>query len=170
MGRKKKEGAKRGKEYWDDYWKDNKDKILMKRRRRYREDPEYANKVRERARAARLKSKSNPSASTAAGKKKNWRPLTVTHNGQQYTCHYISTMAEKVGRTTQTIDMWLRCGAMPPTPFVSDAGHRLFTDGMISSVSQFVAGKRHVDRKAMRAFLDKRWDAMGFAINCKGAE
>ena len=167
MGRKKKEGAKRGKEYWDDYWKDNKDKILLKRRKRYREDPEYANKVRERARIARAKSKSNPQPPT--GKKNNWQPLQVVHDGQQYTCHYISTLARKVGRTTQTIDMWLRCGAMPPTPFVSDAGHRLFTEGMISSVSQFVAGKRHVNRKEMRLFLNKRWLSMGFAIDCKEA-
>ena len=58
---------------------------------------------------------------------------------------------------------------MPPTPFVSDAGHRLFTEGMISSVSQFVAGKRHVNRKEMRLFLNKRWLSMGFAIDCKEA-
>lgn len=60
-------------------------------------------------------------------------PYTSPITGRSTTLYNIGTVAEAVGRTSQTIRKWEVGGVMPPTPFKSN-GKRLYSKEHIDAI------------------------------------
>ena len=139
------------KEYNATYYGKNKDELLEKKRARYHSDPEYRQRQIEAARAYRKKVSENKP------------PITVEYGDSRAFAYRVRVLAERVNRSVSTINHWQRLGVLPQTPFYSDGGHRLYTDDMITVVSQVLSmmPKPSSDEAAFRAAILTGWKNMG---------
>lgn len=117
--------------YFREWYEKNREEVLNKRRKRYREDPEYAERCRQNARGRkRTGGKTGPS--------KERRPVSFSYGGKVVSGWTVSHLAKRVGRSVPTIRNWVNAGSMPESPIRTDVGHRLYTDGMILVVRKAV--------------------------------
>jgi len=127
-------------EYYQKWYAENREKVLQKRRERYKNDPDYAERVRANARESSKNRKNIPKT----GIKKERRPVLVEWNGKQVTGYSISHLAKRCHKTVGTIRHWIRNCTIPETPIKTEAGHRLYTESMIMVVAQVVASQERV--------------------------
>lgn len=120
-----------GSSYFAKYYADNKDKILSRRRERYKEDPEYREKIKARAREAKRKLLAKRREERAKNKDKItpiW--FQIQYGGKEIPVKMYTTgqVAKKLGRTTQTIRIWEKNGLIPEATYRTAAHDRLYTE------------------------------------------
>lgn len=155
-------------EYQRFYYQQRKEELSNKRKQKYREDPEYRQKVMEASKAYRDKQKIKMAKLKAAGKiiSKRHRgprkPVVLNINGKAVYAYTLSTLAERVGRSRDTINHWISIGTIPKTPLWSKRGDRLYTDAMILIVKMAVQTRGVVGHNPMmRAEIAAGWSDIG---------
>jgi hypothetical protein len=119
--------------YNQSYWKKNKEKILAKRKERYRTDPEYRTKI---LKQSRERSKSDRGdIKRKVGRAK--LPKAYSFGDAEVAMFSIFFLAQKVSRSIQACRKWEKNGTLPPTPF-RKKGVRLYTAEMIEAVASVV--------------------------------
>lgn len=99
-----------------DYYRRNKEKILAERRRRYRKDREYRERIRQRAREVYEESKPE---------KPTDRHVFEGRNGQRFIS--IGKLGQAIDRRIQTIRWYHRSGLFPPPLYHDKRGWRLYS-------------------------------------------
>lgn len=155
-------------EYQRFYYEKRKEELSIKRKKKYKEDPEYRNKVLDGSRNYREKLKIKREKLRAAGKIVSKRhkgprlPVTVEVNGKSVYAYTISTLAERIGRSINTVNHWAMIGEIPPTPLWSKRGDRLYTDAMILIVKMAVQSRGIVrNGGGMRGEILDGWRDLG---------
>ena len=141
--------------YFREWYEKNREDVLNRRRKRYREDPEYAERCRQNARARKRTGK--PASS------KERRPVAFQYGGKVVSGWTVSHLAKRVGRSVPTIRNWVNSGAMPESPIRTDVGHRLYTDGMILVIRKAVSKRGRIkagDQDFFREIADG-WNELG---------
>lgn len=123
--------------YFQRWYAENRDTLLNKRRKRYREDKDYAEKCRENAR-------NRPRVGTQRHGSRARRPVAFVLGGRNMKGWTVAHLAKRLGRSVPTIRNWVKSGAMPDSPIRTDMGHRLYTDGMILVVRKAVAKRGRI--------------------------
>jgi|WetSurMetagenome_2_1015567.scaffolds.fasta_scaffold08587_6 DNA-binding transcriptional MerR regulator len=115
------------------------DDTNSKRRQKYSEDPEYRERVRSgnsryreqvrsRARVEKLHAIRVARSSAA------WKTVEIEIDGVLTRVFTVGALAKAVGKSVSTIRMWERNGSLPPTPYKTAQGERLYTLEMVESV------------------------------------
>jgi len=137
-------------EYHKKYYQRNKEKILARRKQRYEDNPErekrYMREYRKRQRRDRP-------------------PITrkIEIGGVTAFVYTVGEMAKKIDRSVSTVNNWERSGTMPETPFCTEGGYRLYTDGMVSVIREALAHKPR-PTKGDEEFYDmvkEGWSTLG---------
>lgn len=132
--------------YFARYYRDHRPSILAKRRLRYRNDPEYREKMQEKARdRARLKAEERRKQQVSntqqrADDLKN-HSIDFEALGAQKLKHWpvgdfvtASVVAEALGVSRETLGNWIRGNMIPPPTISSTAGKHLFSIDYLSLV------------------------------------
>lgn len=106
----------------------NKERLAERRKRRYREDPEYREKIlaHKRAKGREERAAIAPYVRKVVGKK-------------EILLLRIGDAAERVGVTAMTLRDWEERGLIPKSAFPWK--HRYYTDHQVDLLSQFVSNK-----------------------------
>lgn len=119
-GNNEKKNKKRNRDgYNKNYYAENRDRILEKKRGRYHEDAGYREQCKAQARERRMEHKENRED-----------PM-IEVGGIRSAAFPVRVLSERIGKSVSTINHWQRTGTIPATPFYSGGGHRLYTEGMI---------------------------------------
>lgn len=121
----------KGSSYFAKYYAENKEKILSRRRQRYKEDPEYREKIMARAREAKRKLLAKRKVERAKNKDKNQPTrFRIQYGDEEIPVDMYTTgqVAKKLGRTTQTIRIWEKNGLIPEALYRTTAHDRLYTE------------------------------------------
>jgi hypothetical protein len=145
-------------EYWDEWYSAHGDSWNAHRRKRYRTDLGYREKVKESARLSRRR----------ATRDKNKISL---YSGDVVDTHKIATVADAVGVALGCLRAWERAGAIPePHRLVGECGEgqRSYTEDQIALLKTFARkvrrpsgsrGRRHSgDQKVYEAASSELWD------------
>lgn len=62
------------------------------------------------------------------------RKQTITFKGEELDLYYIGTLAEMLGRTTQTVRKWEVSGILPDSLFRDKLGRRMYTLEQIQTI------------------------------------
>jgi hypothetical protein len=138
--------------YWERYWRENKDKILAKRRARYANDPEYREAIKERSRK-RWREELRKGGRTKGKKpgKRYLRPKVVSIRGEDVLVYGIGEFADLIGYTVATLKNWERLGVLPPATAVDGHGRRWYSKAFIEWFDGVID-----------AFRDKGWELETF--------
>lgn len=128
MPRKKrsKGNPERIKEYQKEYWERERERLLEERRERYRTDPEYRKRIQARARQRYWfevrpgRRKEQPEVTLSSLESKGYIEVTVddakdVRHGEtiKVPVYTSSQVAEMLGKSEQTIRLWLKQGVLP---------------------------------------------------------
>jgi hypothetical protein len=118
--------------YWDRYWRENKEKILAKRRKRYAEDPEYRESIKARSRK-RWREELRKGGREKGKKpgKRYLRPKVVVIRGIDVKVFGIGEFADLIGYTVATLKNWERLGILPQATAVDGHGRRWYSKAFI---------------------------------------
>lgn len=138
--------------YWDRYWRENREKILAKRRQKYASDPAYREMVKERSRR-RWREELRKGGREKGRKpgKRYLRPKIVVIGGLDVKVHGIGEFADIIGYTIATLKNWEKGGILPQATAVDDFGRRWYSMAFI----QWFDG-------VIEAFRDKGWELETF--------
>ena len=158
--------------YYSTYYSERRETLSERRKRRYRDDPEYREKAKANAREYRQKKKAEREQLRAAGKLPPARPrgprkpVDVKVGGKKLPAYTITVAAERVGRSVDTLNHWSKVGLLPATPIRSRRGDRLFTDGMILIVKMAVMKRGEVSVKdsTFKTEIEDGWRDLGVKI------
>lgn len=158
-------------EYQRNYYQSRKEIRSEKRKLKYNEDPEYRAKAIERTKRYRDRKKQERQALIAAGvipkrKKTEFVRQYIDIDGVKFTAFTIDELAEKVGRSSASIEKWYFSGLIPKTPFIGKRGERLFTDPMIRVVKSAVLlrGRVYVSDNSFREYVVNGWRECGVEV------
>jgi hypothetical protein len=142
--------------------------LSRKRKDKYRQDPEYREKVLSCSKSYREKVREKREKLRAEGKlvskrhKGPRKPVVLEVNGKSVYAYTISTLAERIGRSIHTVNHWTTIGEIPPTPLWSKRGDRLYTDAMILIVKMAVQSRGIVrNGGGMRGEILDGWRELG---------
>jgi len=159
-------------EYQKQYYLDRKEAISKERKRRYREDPEYRESILDRVSDYRNKKQENINKLRAEGKlppshpRGPRPPMKVKVNGVSTIVYTVGRMAVELNRSKDVINYWTRIGLLPPTPYRSASGDRLYTESM-AIVVKIAVGKRGRVSASDREFtreIRQGWEGLGVVI------
>lgn len=167
MPRAKKSKRKRAKrvrkdrtEYFEEYYARRKVGFSQERKDLYRTDPEYREKVLDASRDYRKRKSAEREKLRAAGKLPPPKPpgprdpIDVMIEGDKCKAYTITTAAERLKRSTGTLNMWMNVGLLPVTPIRSERGDRLFTDAMLLVVGLAITKRVRISRKDKTFYSD----------------
>lgn len=141
--------------YYKSWYRENRERIAERRRRAYREDAEYREKVLERSRRNRRT------------RQRTGRKVRCFDAGDRRVCLITARhFAELVGRGYQTINLWQRQGRLPRTPFVARSGIRYYTPSM----AEVVRGAIAVGPMSHEEFYEvvlAGWRGAGIPVDCE---
>lgn len=116
-------------DYYAGWYAENREAILERRRKRWRDDPAYRKRQCRRKRARPRK-----------GKRRHFPPLELHLEGCRRVYWSAGVLASRIGRSMRTVDSWQARGLLPETP-VRHGGVRYYSEEMICAVQ---AALRHV--------------------------
>ena len=118
-----------GEDYWTRYYRENKEKILAKKRERYQNDPQYREGIKERARARWRDELRKGGREKGLKKDKRYlRPKIVQIDGKDVVVHSIGEFADRIGYTIATLKNWETLGVLPRATAVDDNGRRWYSE------------------------------------------
>lgn len=152
MGKTKIEG------YWDRYWRENKERILAKRRERYASDETYREAVKERSRRRWREELRHGGRTKGRNPDKRYlRPKIVTIRGRDVKVFGIGEFADMIGYTIATVKNWEHLGVLPKPTAVDGMGRRWYSNAFIEWFDGVIV-----------AFRDKGWELEVFKKNVEG--
>ncbi len=166
--------AERRRAYFARWYAKNKKRVSERRRRLYREDPEYRAKVHERTRRWRQRKAEERKLN---GEDQERRPFYIDveyEDGRVETGISSGEAIEILGVHRLTFYNWLRRGVIPQTPYRTDGGKFVWTEKMIREVARAVEKHRGDSKylrgeamaKKVREEIERRWGKLkvcGFA-------
>jgi hypothetical protein len=159
-------------EYQKRYYQDNREALSQERKRRYQEDPEHRKAILDRVKAYRNSLRDRRAKLRASGKlppshpRGPREPMKVVVNGIGTVAFTVGRMAVELNRSKDVINYWTRIGLLPPTPYRSPRGDRLYTEGM-AIVVKIAIGKRGRVSAGDREFtreIRQGWEGLGVVI------
>lgn len=111
--------------YYSEWYKKNKKRVSEQRQERYQNDPCYRRELVEYQREYKKRNK---------GREKDGRSTFFISKGKEIEVFTIGKLERALNKKSTTIGYWVRSGILPETPFVTDGGHRLYTQEMIDIV------------------------------------
>jgi hypothetical protein len=155
-------------EYQHEYYRQNKERFARKKRERYANDPEYRRMIREASERYRDKKKEETIRLIAEGKLKPRgktgprKPTIVMIGGIDVPAYTITTFANRVGRSINTVNKWISIGTIPRTPLRAACGDRLYTEAMMLIVKDVLDGLKIVGKdKDICSDIEARWAEIG---------
>lgn len=133
---------------YKDWYEDNKRELSERRKKRYRQDPEYRKKARDNAKRYYNKK-------TGGGPKSR---TIFTQKGERY--FSIGELSKRIGKSIQTIREYHRFGVIPIS-FSDNRGWRLYNESQVILMERIF---RQFDEKKIKSLkqvseiLDKEWD------------
>jgi len=158
-------------QYQRDYYESHRDALSERRQERYRGDPAYRDEAIRRARDYRARKRQERERLREQGLLPPPRtsgprtPLRVLVNGEQTVAYTVGRVAQDLGRSKNTLNYWTRIGLLPPTPYRSPRGDRLYTEAMVL-VLRFALGRRPRVSARDREFTEevrRGWEGLGIA-------
>jgi len=157
--------------YFKDYYARKRRDILDKRRERYKNDPEYREQVKAQARAYRAKKAIERDKALANGEPVKMgggprRPVDVWVNGMVQRAWTVGHVAQRINRSVAFINHLTKSEMLPPTPFRSQRGDRLWTDAMILAFKSAVHKRGEVSQKdeTFHTEVLEEWRAQGVSV------
>lgn len=154
-------------EYQRHYYEQHKEELSERRKRKYRDDPEYREKVKcasKRYRALQREGRKKTIVDKPRVRKPR-KPVVVEVNGSSVLAYTVSTLAIKIGRSVNTVNRWISIGVIPRTPLWSDRGDRLYTDAMILVVKMAVQSRGIVGRDPnVYSEIESGWRDIGIVV------
>jgi len=129
------------KEYHADYWKKHGKEITEKRKERYRKDPEYREKAKQRSREFRNKIAKNNSKSKIEKIKKDYIIFDVilsNNESRQIKCYRLNYIAKILERLPRTILRWeenKKC-SFPRAMYGNKRHPRLYTQLQVNELER----------------------------------
>jgi len=154
---------------YEEWWEKNKKRYNENRRQRWREDPEYRDKVRSWGKKSRDKEVDERSKASSIRRSATREPEEVQWGKLVLMAYGTDVLARYIGRSKTTIYSWEHNGWMPRTPLLSSRGEKLYTPGMMKVVRDVVRkfekkglsrGKAKVDGDKMREQILAGWMKM----------
>ncbi len=156
------------------WYEDRKDEIAEKRKEKYDSDPEHRARVRARSREyqrrkAEEKRQAQGNGVVCARVRRPRRPKAVRlADGSTVQMYTVGTLANAIGKTTQTVSKWENEQFIPSTPFRAAGDVRLFSQKMIEAVADallVVEGRIRFDDDTVRLMIEESWAALGYGPN-----
>jgi len=123
--------------YFKDWYGKNKGDLNASRKKRYREDPAYRQRVQDSNRASYARNKGEGGMSRRGRKPGPIPPREVTlPDGSRIVLFSSGVLANILGRTPQTVRSWIQSGKLLDTPYRSSNGNRLWTKGQLMAVEE----------------------------------
>jgi DNA-binding transcriptional MerR regulator len=129
--------------YYQGWYADNGEDLNDRRRKRYKNDPEYRAKVQEWNRRAREKRKEDRDREKKARRRAvkmtstgAWKTVEIEVDGVKRRMFTIGALAKALGKGVSTIRVWERMGVLPETPYRSGKGDRLYSVEMVEEIQQ----------------------------------
>lgn len=122
-----------------EWYAKNKDRVSKRKAARYQNDPEYREKIKERARAWRRKEREKRKSETKVPlSEKPPVPHRVEIGGtvQRAPMFTIGKAAHYLGLSTQTLRKWEAGGVLPPVDWRTAGGHRLYTGPQLEELKR----------------------------------
>ncbi len=163
---------------YKEWWKHQGDAVKERRRKKYKEDPEYREKQRRWSAEYREKQRKRASKKFRR-RQREWaakyreglageshhtgrRPVMVTVTSPDgevaFKCWTVGRLASEIGRTVDFIDMLERRAQMPESPFRSEEGYRYYTDEMIQGVKRALMCRQRVRKTDWSLYFEiVRW-------------
>jgi hypothetical protein len=141
------------KTYQQEYWKKNRDRLLEKRKERYRKDAEYRRKMKERALESKKRFKELENEDLLSGgivkrgpKSSKVHRLELPGNrSYNVTMLTIGQLSKALGRVPQTIRSWEEKGYIPRAIYRDSNDNRLYTEFQVKKLQEFLFRARDVD-------------------------
>lgn len=152
--------------YFQKWYEINRDDLNSRRRERYKNDPEYRERVQRGNRVTREKRKREITEEVREEREAvkmlstgSWRTVEVEVDGVRTRLFTVGAMAKALGKSISTLRVWEQNGFIPKTPYRSSRGDRLYTLEMVESTQAALqeAGRLEIPgmrKKAPRSFVD----------------
>jgi len=155
------------KDYYAEWYQANRDRISKKRKRAYREDPSYREKVLSQSAEHRERQRSSPRVKVPRHQvPKEYK----TGDGGSVVLYSIGFFAMFIGRSVQSINEWEKNGHLPKTPYIQGSRRfRFYTHPMMDAVRKMVGSKRRlypVDPE-MAHKIENAWRESGVPVECE---
>lgn len=162
------------KEYYADWYQQNKDRISKKRKRAYKEDPDYREKVLSQSAEHRERQRSTSRVKVPRHQvPKKYK----TGDGGEIVLYSIGFFAMFISRSVQSINEWEKDdpekdkpAILPKTPYIQGTRRfRFYTREMMEAVKEHVGTKRRlypVDPE-MYDKIAEAWRASGVPVDCE---
>jgi hypothetical protein len=127
---------------FQEWYAENADTLNRRRRRRYKKDSDYRKAVlvanrayREKQRAvSRTEQKKRLRAVRIMSTESSWKTVEIEVNGVKTPMYTIGALARAARRGISTVRVWEREGVLPPTPYRSAKGDRLYSVGAVEEI------------------------------------
>jgi len=132
-------------EYNRKYYEKKREKILAEKRKRYNQDPDYADRQRMRSRQASTKKRQiaqeDRGEDYVDGRKNRksgpvWWKVKLGDKEIPVRMYGIGILASKLGRQTKTLQRWERNGTLPKAMFRDTADRRMYTSDQVEVLSR----------------------------------
>lgn len=144
--------------YFQEWYANNGDELNKSRRDKYRDDPEYREKILKQNREARkkrrkeaLKEKRKKQAATKTRTAQSWKAVTVEledkKSGQMVPTKMftIGAVAKALGCSVQALRLWEKKGVIPEASFRYSKGDRLYTAEAIDILREVLAKQKRLE-------------------------
>jgi hypothetical protein len=129
---------------FSDWYEENRDSHNESRRNRYRDDPEYREKVLARNREARRKRRDEK---LDLNRVRGARVFRVRATEEGEALFSIGALAAAVGRTVQTVRKWEKSGEIASTPHMGSKRQRLYTEAQIRDIRESLLERGRISGK-----------------------
>jgi len=117
--------------YFAKYYAEHREKMLEKKKARYRDDPDYRARIQENSRA-RKRALAEEKKKLGINKKKKEKPIwfrvQVGDEEVPVRMYTAGQLARRLGRKTQTVRVWEKRGIIPEAIYRSTSKDRLYTE------------------------------------------
>jgi hypothetical protein len=124
--------------YFAKYYEENREAVLDKKKERYKNDPEYRNKIKEASKARRQALAEEKKRLGIPRKKKGdsplWFRIQVGNEEVPVRMYTVGQLAKRLGRKPQTIRVWESNGLIPEAMYRNTAKDRLYTELQIKLI------------------------------------
>ena len=159
------------------YYEENRLDINRKRRQRYAEDPDYAERKREQSRQNEAKKTRLAQEKRAeAGEKQprrsavTWMKIKVGNDFVHSRMYQISHLAARMSRKSATLRTWERQKVLPKAMFRDKVNRRLYTEdqvrGLVMALGEVMSkAKGHRYKTELRDAFHQVWKSMPRGVN-----
>lgn len=156
------------KDYYADWYQQNRDRISEKRKAAYQEDSEYRAKVLSQSAEHRKKKRKAPRVKIPRHQvPRRYR----TGDGGEVVLFSIGFFALFIGRSVQSINEWEKAGILPKTPYIQGTRKfRFYSQAMMAAVQDMIDSKLRlypVDPQ-MYEKIQEAWRSSGVPVDCEG--